>query len=139
MQFSITAILFTAVYGAFAFASLIYPEYWVVIVVRTLLYLAMAMATIIAFDRRSTPMLSFVVFAGFAFANFDIASGLVLYLMTELGVKTGSNEFAYFQELLSCHFTFVVAVFGFVVGKFVGFWSVRRNASTLSEIPPKNS
>jgi hypothetical protein len=88
--------------------------------VRLACYISVAVATVIAFDRRSTPFFAFAVFALLGGTGIvTISSSLVLSLLTALNVRTGSVEYSALESMLHHHLIMACALIGFVFGSVV--------------------
>ena len=116
MQFRIVTIGWGMVYVALAISSLRYPTTEIATAVKLLCVISIALAAVIAFDRKSTSHFAFVVFAIATATHIEFASQTIVSTMLRLGITTGSTEYANLKEMLYYHSVFAVGLFGFLFG-----------------------
>jgi len=119
MQFRIVSIGWITVYVAIAIASLRYPTAELATAIKLLCVISVASSAVIAFDRRSTSHFAFVVFALAAATHLEVASQVIISTMLQLGVTTGSTEYASLKEILFYHTVFALGLFGFLFGALI--------------------
>ena len=107
------------VYVALAISSLRYPTTEIATAVRLLCVTSIAASTVIAFDRKSTAHFAFVVFAIAAATQLEVASQMIISTMLQLGVTTGSTQYANLEEMLYYHAIFAIGLIGFLFGKLI--------------------
>ena len=129
MRFSILSLCWIALYVAVALASLQHPTTGLSAATELMWQLSVAMALVIAFHRRSTPLFSFVVFNLLSTLNYAYLSDLTIPVMLGLGVTTGAVEYENVQSMLCCHISFLLGLAGLVIGhcvvRFIGVGAVR--------------
>ena len=120
MRFSLLSLGWVVFYFAIALWALQNPNGAIAGITTLLWQLSMAIALILAFHFRSTPLFSFVVFSVLAVygAGFQIHK-LTIPVMVALQVKTGAVEYELVQEMLLCHLSFLLGILGAVVGQVV--------------------
>jgi hypothetical protein len=76
MHFTTVTLLGLTLYVALALTALRYPTSLVTNAIQLFCVASIAVAAVIAFDRRSTPAFAFVVFCIAAALNLEIGSGM---------------------------------------------------------------
>lgn len=119
MQFRIATIGWVMLYVALLISSLRYPTTEIATAVKLLFVVSIALAAVIAFDRRSTSHFAFAVFAIATATQLEITSQAIISTMLGLGVTTGAIEYAILSEMLYYHAVFGAGVFGFLIGTLI--------------------
>ena len=117
MKFSILSLCCFVLYVALVFASLRYPNPSLEVVVRLACYISIAVATVVAFDRKSTPLFAFAVFALLGGTGIvAVSSNLILSVLEASNTRTGSVEYSALESMLYHHLVMACALVGFVFG-----------------------
>jgi hypothetical protein len=130
MQFTILKALWATLYIAVALASFRYSTPYLTYATHVICNLTFAGVAVLAFERRSTPLFSFVVFGLAATFTDRILTYAVLPVMLALGTPTGSNEYNNLASLLTYHALIVFGITGYGFGAFVVACSRKANAKS---------
>ncbi len=119
MRFGISSLLFLIAYVAIVVTSLQWPHtFWLEAARLTSIY-SCAAAFVIGFDRRSTPCVSFGVFAIFSLIIGGLPDWLVSFVQNTMKSPKGSNEYNVVREILPYHFMMVSGIIGFQFGLLI--------------------
>lgn len=125
-RFTIINILWTILYAAIAFASFRYPSALLGAATQSMCWIVLAVVSVLAYDRRSTPLVGFVAF-GIAGVQSNLFVALsVMPIMKAVGTRTGSSEYMFLLTLLPYHAVVWFGTIGYLVGVFVS----SRNAES---------
>ncbi|TWU44480.1 hypothetical protein Poly59_61520 [Rubripirellula reticaptiva] len=130
MQLTILQGIWATLYVAIALASFRYSTNILTSVTYAVCVLTFAGAAVLAFDRRSTPLVAFVLFGVASLTFSELFMPAVIPVMLALGTTTGSNEYNNLSSLMICHYCVIFAFVGYFFGLFVVRQRLGRTANT---------
>lgn len=120
MTFTLSRLFAIAFYSALALVAVRSPNAYLAGFLVFLAYFALAVAAIVAFDRRSTPAAGYFLIGllGTLYAG-EVANSAVIPVMTGLSVATGSIEYEYVTRVLGAYVTLIASCLGYLIGVIV--------------------
>ena len=120
---------------ALAIAAIRHPNPYLAKTTELLSFAALAIAGIIAYDRKCTPAAGFLALGllSLPFAD-EAASHFGFSALAGLNIPTGSDEYYHVRKVFVAYFTISWSCIGYVIGSLIG----RRSTGTQTEGDPSS-